>query len=84
MHAKRQQRYRQRQQIVTHQGFLDVLEHDLLSGKANKPRLSKLQSIGDQNHCHFCNNQCSQYLRLGFLRRYSYDEKLFSSWPTGP
>ncbi len=82
-HAQRQQCYREGQKIkVTHQGSIESPTNDLLPPNQITP--TKKSDIG-YIHCHFCGKPCSDYLRLGYLGKYSRDERCFSSsWSLGP
>lgn len=70
--AERQRRYRERQrEKVTQQGSSSLASNDLLSIE-----LSSAQNVSKQDssvtkttiYCHFCHCECSQFLRLDFLR----------------
>ncbi len=71
LHAARQRRYRQRQnQKVTHQGSLSSPPDDSLcsalrecTGEGEKPAAARKGGI----RCHFCDQSCSEYVRLDFL-----------------
>ena len=66
-HADRSRRYRARQEIVTHQGSLDSLNHDLLP---NEPS-SDEKHMEQKNICHFCSNTCSLFVRRNAFSRHS-------------
>lgn len=69
-HAARQQQYRLRvAKKVTHQGSPDLSLHDLLLDVSKGQPQIKLESVTKEFCCHFCGNQCSPHLRLGFQRR---------------
>ena len=79
-HASRQQRYRERQkEKVTHQSSPELSLNDLLLSKP-KSGISpvKLSNLTYQLifECHFCRNQCSEFLRLDFLQRQSKNKRV--------
>lgn len=77
--AARQSRYRARQRLdinkVTHQGSEHIPSDDLLPDNpiAQKPSCKTAQvtahSVTETSHCHFCGCTCSDFLRMGFIRR---------------
>lgn len=82
-HAKRQQRYRQRQKEkskkVTDVGSTDLSTNDLLLKKPKEDK--QINSIC----CHFCGAEVSPLLRNGFLRHFRGSQQRYSSsWPLGP
>ena len=65
-HAARQQRYRDRCKIVTHQGSPPSPSNALLS--THPEAVSAVAAAQDgEIRCSFCNRLCSAFLRLGFL-----------------
>jgi len=65
-HAARQQRYRDRCKIVTHQGSLSPPVNALLITHPEAPAV--VAAVTDEGiHCCFCNRLCSAFLRLDFL-----------------
>jgi hypothetical protein len=82
-HAARQKRYRLRQKEkmikVTDQGSHEKTTHDLLTSESNNVK----KDIGNHKvYCHFCNRNCSLFLRTGFLQRLSNNKIVF--WPRAP
>lgn len=73
--AERQRRYRQRQrekkEIVTDQGSPENTPHDVLPNMPIDPNSESLVSEEPKQRCHFCHRVVSNYLRLGFIRRFS-------------
>ena len=71
--ALRQQRYRARQkQKVTDQGSANHSRDALLENESKKVTDVVWQAIFHEKtslHCHFCQCECSDFLRLGFIRR---------------
>jgi len=78
-HAIRQQRYRERQkEKVTHQSSPKQSFNDLLFSEPE----SGISPVNLSNlthplifECHFCRNQCSEFLRLDFLQRQFKNER---------
>ena len=74
-HALRQSHYRFRQQEktkkVTDQGSACLPPHDLLSPVENDPKKITVE----QNHCHFCGENVSFYLRNDYLRYDTQNKK---------
>lgn len=82
-HAACQKRYRQRQKIkkikVMDQGSLEKPNHDLLPTESNNVK----KDIGNHRvYCHFCNRNCSLFLRTRFLQRSSNNKIV--SWSQAP
>ena len=78
-HARRQQRYRDRQkEKVTHQSssqlsFNDLLLRKLKSGNRDPNPANLIHRL--RFNCHFCRCQCSEFLRLDFLQRQAKNER---------
>ena len=72
-HAARQRRNRERQkQKVTHNGCVElekVVRNVRTSNSSNKPSISANRVAIGSIFCHFCDDYCSEFLRLSFLRR---------------
>lgn len=73
--ARRQSRYRARQQQkVTHQGSPTIHRNDLLPASQNRLQNPRRQTqkkyFLDKTviHCHFCQRECDVFLRRDFLR----------------
>ena len=70
--AERQRRFRQRgQEKVTHQGSSGMKRGVLLSFALNKPAVRYEQpryGVETAIHSHFCQRECSPFLRRDFLR----------------
>ncbi|MCK5356523.1 MAG: hypothetical protein KAJ63_15510 [Methyloprofundus sp.] len=73
LHARRQQRYRQRQkEKVTHQCSPELTPYDLLlvEPKTVTTRIKKWPlAERSRFYCHFCGCRCSEQLRWAFLYR---------------
>jgi hypothetical protein len=74
-HARRQQRYRQRQQAlskkVTYQGSKKRHHHDLLSSQPRQAKKPRLVLEKNEIYCHFCHQPVCLYLRNDFLRYFA-------------
>lgn len=74
-HAKRQQRYRERQRAkikkVTHQGSLESTRHDVLFLPSIEKNELESMTVKKPLHCRFCKKPVSNFLRNGFLRHLS-------------
>lgn len=81
-HAARQKCYRYRlKNFVTHHPSPISSNNDLLSPQPSKHK----QRIARPMVCHFCGNNCAQFIRLRFLhRRTSVKTRSFATWPSGP
>lgn len=70
--ADRQRRYRERQrEKITQQGTSPVTSNDLLPQALNSCRSVKKQESSLTKttiRCHFCHCECSNFLRIDFLR----------------
>jgi hypothetical protein len=81
-HAKRQQRYRQRQkEKVTDHTSPDLPSHDVLPRKPNEHKVQQEKKM----YCDFCGEVVSPFLRNGYLRYHIHEKSPRSSpWPLGP
>jgi hypothetical protein len=69
-HAQRSQRYRLRQQNVTHQGSPGAQPDDLLVASSTlSVQQPPSSSTALRWQCQFCGCRCSEFVRSGFLRR---------------
>jgi len=73
MHARRAHRYRARAKIVTHHGSPPAPPNDLVASRpaaASNMSPSQRSSLGQPPwFCHVCGDQCSEFVRQGFLKR---------------
>jgi len=88
-HAARQGQYRQRlraiSEKVTHQGSPIPHVDDLLPPELSEPATHPAPAKSDQLRCHFCHQNRSDLVRLGFIQRRSPVQKQRkTSWPLGP
>jgi hypothetical protein len=67
-HAERSRRYRVRKKNVTHQGSVSGPDLPPVGSTVGSPAAAAVQ--GTTTQCHWCGSCCSQFLRLGFLRRH--------------
>ncbi len=71
-HAERSQRYRARQNKVTHQASPVVAPDDLLAVDSTSQRLitsAAMPAALSAWRCVFCGRQCAQFVRIGPMRR---------------
>ena len=81
-HAARQKSYSDRlKKKMTHHTSPAVSSNDLLSPQPNEQKIRAAEPIT----CHFCGNNCAQFIRLRFLhRRTGSKARSFAAWPSGP
>jgi len=70
-HARRQARYRLKEQKVTHHGSADVRPDAVLATQFKTERVQRYATPGgaEQPVCCFCKRPCSLLVRLEFLYR---------------